>query len=70
MAAPVGGIIDPVVGGLFRSPEHFARAVDEKGNVQRENEDLERPIGGEEQTAKNPLGLNQGGVKDDDQIGK
>ncbi|KAL6720647.1 hypothetical protein ACLMJK_002572 [Lecanora helva] len=64
VAKPVGGIVDPVVGGLFRSHENFARASDEGKSVDKHNEELKQPIAGEEQTAGNPLGLNQGGLKE------
>lgn len=53
------------MGGLFKSPENFAKASDATKEVDEHNEDLQRPIAGEEQTANNPLGLNQGGTKKD-----
>ena len=59
VAAPVGGIIDPIVGGVFRAPENFAKAVDANKEVDQHNEDLAKPIAGKEETAKNPLGLNE-----------
>ena len=62
-AKPVGGIIEPVVGGLFRAPETFGHAADSDAKLKKQDEEDHRPIAGEEQTADNPLGLNQGGTK-------
>ena len=62
-AKPVGGIIEPVVGGLFRAPQTFGHASDHAEKMEKENEEDHRPIAGEEMTADNPLGLNQGGTK-------
>ena len=62
-AKPVGGIVEPVVGGLFRSPETFGHAADSDAKAKKQDEEDHRPIAGEEQTADNPLGLNQGGTK-------
>lgn len=61
VAAPVGGLVEPLVGGLFKAPENFAHATDAIDDVDQHNEEMERPIGGEEQTGKNPLGLHEGG---------
>ncbi len=61
IAAPVGGLVEPLVGGLFKSPENFAKAADAEKDVDSHNEDLAKPIAGEEQTGSNPLGLHQGG---------
>ena len=58
VAAPVGGLIDPLVGGVFRAPDSLKNAVQQTENVDKHNEDLEKPIAGQEQTASNPLGLN------------
>ena len=58
VAAPVGGLIDPLVGGLFRAPDSLKNATQESEKVDRHNEELEKPIGGQEQTGGNPLGLN------------
>ncbi len=62
-AKPVGGLIEPVVGGLFRAPETFGHAADSDAKAKKQDEEDHRPIAGEEQTADNPLGLNQGGTK-------
>nr|ANM86419.1 hypothetical protein [Cladonia uncialis subsp. uncialis]AUW31150.1 hypothetical protein [Cladonia uncialis subsp. uncialis] len=62
-AKPVGGVIEPVVGGLFRAPEAFGHAADSDAKAKKQDEEDHRPIAGEEQTADNPLGLNQGGTK-------
>ncbi|KAK0510934.1 hypothetical protein JMJ35_006486 [Cladonia borealis] len=62
-AKPVGGIVEPVVGGLFRAPETFGHAADSDAKAKKQDEEDHRPIAGEEQTADNPLGLNQGGTK-------
>lgn len=61
IASPVGGLVEPLVGGLFKAPENFAHATDAIDDVDRHNEEMERPIAGEEQTGANPLGLHQGG---------
>ncbi|KAF6220087.1 hypothetical protein HO133_003218 [Letharia lupina] len=58
VAAPVGGLIDPLVGGLFRAPETLKNATQESEKVDQHNEELEKPIAGQEQTGGNPLGLN------------
>lgn len=58
IAGPVGGLIDPLVGGMFRAPETLKDATRESEEVERHNEELEKPIAGQEQTGGNPLGLN------------
>lgn len=58
VAAPVGGLIDPLVGGLFRAPDSLKNATMEEEKVDKHNEELEKPIAGQEQTGGNPLGLN------------
>lgn len=58
VAAPLGGLIDPLVGGVFRAPETLKNATQETEKVDRHNEELEKPIAGQEQTGGNPLGLN------------
>lgn len=64
---PVGGIVDPLVGGLMRSGEAFGDTVGvgfgnkEGGPAKQqeaEGERMKEPTGGQEQTADNPLGLN------------
>ena len=57
-AAPLGGIIDPLVGGLFRAPDGLKTATQESEKVDRHNEEMGKPIAGQEQTGENPLGLN------------
>ena len=58
VAAPVGGLIDPLVGGVFRAPDSLKNASQQTEKVDKENEELAKPIAGQEQTADNPLGLN------------
>lgn len=58
IAGPVGGLVDPLVGGVFRAPDAMKNAQRETEGVERHNEDLEKPVAGKEQTAGNPLGLN------------
>ena len=58
IAAPVGGLIDPLVGGVFRAPDSLKNAAQQTEKVDKHNEDLEKPVAGQEQTAGNPLGLN------------
>lgn len=58
IAGPVGGLIDPLVGGMFRAPETLKNATQESEKVDKHNEELEKPIAGQEQTGSNPLGLN------------
>ncbi|CAF9938207.1 hypothetical protein IMSHALPRED_000722 [Imshaugia aleurites] len=59
VAAPVGGLIDPLVGGLFRAPDALKNAELQTEKVDRHNEEMEKPIAGKEQTGSNPLGLNE-----------
>lgn len=65
---PVGGIVDPVAGGIMRSGEAFGDTLGvgygnkEGGPAKQQEAEAERmrqPVGGQEQTADNPLGLNQ-----------
>lgn len=58
VAAPLGGVIDPLVGGVFRAPDAMSTAGQESEKVDRHNEEMEKPIAGKEQTGDNPLGLN------------
>jgi len=60
----VGGIVEPLVGGLFKAPQTFGQASDMGKETDKYNEEMERPIAGEEMTGSNPLGLNQGGGKE------
>lgn len=64
---PIGGIVDPLVGGLMRGSEAFGDNLGvgfgnkEGGPAKQkeaEGEKLKQPVGGEEQTGDNPLGLN------------
>lgn len=62
IASPVGGLVDPLVGGINRSGAAFgAVAGVGSGNMEHKNreeqEELHKPYGGKEQTGKNPLGL-------------
>ncbi|MCJ1466423.1 hypothetical protein MMC07_005042 [Pseudocyphellaria aurata] len=63
---PVGNVVDAVVGGVLR----FGGASGEAAGVgagnmdlknDAETERLREPLGGEEQTGQNPLGLRGGG---------
>jgi len=65
---PVGGIVDPLVGGIMRSGEGWGDTIGvgfgnkEGGPAKQqeaEGERMKQPIGGEEQTGDNPLGLNR-----------
>ncbi|KAF7512858.1 hypothetical protein GJ744_011961 [Endocarpon pusillum] len=65
IGAPVGGIVDPLVGGVMRSGGAFGEAVGVgSGNMDKkkaaeaeERERMKKEIGGKEQTGDNPLGL-------------
>lgn len=62
VARPVGNVVDAVVGGVMRSGgAHGDIAGVGAGNMDKktdeENERLREPLGGEEQTGQNPLGL-------------
>lgn len=59
---PVGNVVDAVVGGVMRSgAAHGEVAGVGAGNMDKktdeQNERLREPLGGEEQTGQNPLGL-------------
>lgn len=59
---PVGGLVDGLVGGLMRSGAAFGDAAGVgAGNMDHkraaEEEEKRRPVGGQDQTADNPLGL-------------
>lgn len=56
--------MEPLVGGLFKAPQTFRQASEIKKDTDTHNAEMDRPIGGEEQTGSNPLGLNQGGPKE------
>ena len=51
------------MGGLFRAPQTFGHASDHAAKQEAQDQEDHRPIAGEEMTADNPLGLNQGGAK-------
>ena len=64
---PVGGIVDPLVGGLMRTGEGFGNMVGvgygnkEGGPAKQqeaEGERMKASTAGQEQTGENPLGLN------------
>lgn len=59
---PVGGLVEPLVGGLLKSGDAYGQAAGVgAGNLDHKNaaeeEERRRPVGGQEQTADNPLGL-------------
>jgi hypothetical protein len=56
--------VEPLVGGLFKAPQTFGQASEMEKETDAHNAEMDRPIGGEEQTGSNPLGLNQGGPKE------
>jgi len=64
---PVGGLIDPLVGGLMRTGEAFGDQLNvgygnkEGGPAKQqeaEGQRMKEPIAGQEPTGDNPLGLN------------
>lgn len=62
LGKPVGGLIEPLVGGLVKSGSAFGDAAGVgAGNMDHKNaaeeEEMKKPVGGQEQTADNPLGL-------------
>jgi hypothetical protein len=63
---PVGGLVEPLVGGVMKSGEGFGDAVGvgfgnkEGGPAKQqeaEHQRMKEPFGGKEQNADNPLGL-------------
>jgi len=63
---PLGGVVDPVVGGVMRSGKAFGEQLGvgygnhEGGPAAAEEKEAKRmkePFGGKEQNADNPLGL-------------
>ncbi|KAL9618886.1 MAG: hypothetical protein Q9160_006476 [Pyrenula sp. 1 TL-2023] len=59
-ARPVGGLVEPIVGGLMGSGKAFDGLVKEeygKPNTEDVKAELAKGEGGEEQNAGNPLGL-------------
>lgn len=60
VARPVGGLVEPVVGGLMKSGKGFNDMFKEeygKPTSGEVKEELAKGEGGEEQTGENPLGL-------------
>ena len=65
IGGPVGGIVDPLLGGMMRSGGAFGDVVGVgSGNMDKkkaaeaeEREKMKKEIGGKEQTGDNPLGL-------------
>ncbi|KAL8651633.1 MAG: hypothetical protein Q9226_004614 [Calogaya cf. arnoldii] len=71
VASPVGGLVEPLVGGLMKSGKGFGDTVGVGAGNQdhKKFEDAEReraPLGGKGQTGSNPLGLQEpgGGYKE------
>ncbi|KAL9599685.1 MAG: hypothetical protein Q9219_003673 [cf. Caloplaca sp. 3 TL-2023] len=64
VASPVGGLVEPLVGGVMKSGKGWGDQVGVgAGNQDRKKlEEMERErsdVGGKEQTAGNPLGLGE-----------
>lgn len=68
VAKPVGGLVEPLVGGVMKSGKAFGEQAGVGfGNAEggpakaaeAEGERMKKSVGGEEQTGDNPLGLNQ-----------
>ena len=68
VSKPVGGVVEPLVGGVMKSGKGFGDTVGvgfgnaEGGpakQAEAEGERMKKPVGGQEQTADNPLGLNE-----------
>ena len=66
VAQPIGGIVNPLVGGLMRSGEAFGDTVgvgfgNKEGGPaaqqEAEGQRMKEQVGGKEQNADNPLGL-------------
>lgn len=62
VAKPIGGLVEPIVGGLLGGGKAWGDVLNVgAGNMEHRNRDEEeekrRPVGGQEQTAENPLGL-------------
>ena len=59
---PVGGLVEPLLGGLMKSGGAFGEASGVgAGNMDHkkaaDEEELKKPVGGLDQTGENPLGL-------------
>ncbi|KAL8732650.1 MAG: hypothetical protein Q9166_002625 [cf. Caloplaca sp. 2 TL-2023] len=66
VASPVGGLVEPLVGGIMKSGKGFGDTVGVGAGNQdhKKYEEAERerqPVGGKEQTGSNPLGLSEPG---------
>lgn len=66
VAGPVGGLVEPLVGGVMKTGEAFGTQANvgfgNKGGgpakqAEAEGERMKEPLGGKEQNADNPLGL-------------
>ena len=66
VSAPVGALVDPLVGGVMKVGETFGNEVNvgygnkEGGPAKQreaEGQKMKEPLGGKEQNADNPLGL-------------
>ena len=62
IASPVGGLVEPLVGGVMKAGDaHGGAAGVGAGNMEHRNreeeEERKKPYGGKEQTGENPLGL-------------
>ncbi|KAI4090846.1 MAG: hypothetical protein LQ344_004493 [Seirophora lacunosa] len=64
IASPVGGLVEPLVGGVMKSGAGFGDTVgvgagNQDAKKRAEMERAREPVGGKEQTAGNPLGLGE-----------
>ncbi|KAL8658679.1 MAG: hypothetical protein Q9202_007476 [Teloschistes flavicans] len=64
IASPVGGLVEPLVGGVMKFGKGFGDQVGVGAGNQdaKKREEMEReskPVGGQEQTGGNPLGLSE-----------
>ncbi|KAI4171401.1 MAG: hypothetical protein LQ343_004257 [Gyalolechia ehrenbergii] len=62
IASPVGGLVEPLVGGVMKSGKGFGDTVGVGAGNQdpkklEEMREERKDVGGKEQTAQNPLGL-------------
>ncbi|KAI4200057.1 MAG: hypothetical protein LQ350_004196 [Teloschistes chrysophthalmus] len=63
VASPVGGLVEPLVGGVMKMGKGFGDQVgvgagNQDGKKREEMERERKPVGGQEQTGGNPLGLS------------
>ena len=59
-AKPVGGLVEPLVGGVMKSGSEFNNLAKEeygKPNSEQQKEELKKGLGGKDQDGGNPLGL-------------